>query len=240
MIAFASVEKSFGAVRALDGVTLEVPEGEVTFVVGPSGAGKSVLSKCAVGLTPVDGGELRIDGERADGLPERRWRRLRRKIGLVLQAAPLLDWLSLEDNVRLAGAESRSAARELLAQVELLAEARKMPAELGTGARRRAGVARALATGARCLIYDEPTTGLAPATARKVDELIRRIVDERGGTALVVSHDLASMRGIADRIAFLYQGRIRALGTFEALSRSDDPVVAQFMAGRPDGPMETS
>jgi len=218
-------------------VDLEIPGGGVTFVVGRSGAGKSVLSRCCVGLMRVDAGQVHVDGERIDAWPERRLNELRRRVSYVVQGSALLDWMSLADNVcvplvrglGLLPGQARERALAALAKVGLADLADRSPQEVGPGARKRASIARALALAPRAVLYDEPTTGLDPAAARGVDDVIRDLANQ-GTTALVVSHDLASIERIADRVAVLDDGVIAFHGPGrEFFARRDEvPALRRF------------
>ena len=247
MIAFKNVHKAFGGRPVLAGLDLDVRKGEVMFVVGTSGVGKSVTIKHLVGLLRVDAGEIWLDGARIDTLPERAFAAIRRKVAMVFQSATLFDSMTLVDNVALPlrkhgglrASAARAEARSRLEEVGLAALADCHPHEVGDGVRKRAAIARALTLEPEVVLFDEPTTGLAPIDARRIDRLIRELADRRGVTAIVVSHDLASIFAIADRIALLYQGAVRACGAPTEIRTSPDPVVQQFIHGRATGPMDT-
>jgi len=246
VIHFRGLKKSFGGQEVLKGVDLDVMPGEVMFVVGTSGVGKSVTIKHLVGLMRPDSGEIFVDGQRVDTLPERALYPVRKKVAMVFQHSTLFDSMTLLENVALPlrkhrGLSEKAAeaeAEKRLAEVHLSEFARAYPSELGDGMRKRAAIARALTTAPDCVLFDEPTTGLDPVSARRIDKLIRELA-ARGVTSIVVSHDLTSMFSIADRIALLYNGRVHVVGTPAELRASADPVVQQFVAGRSEGPMET-
>lgn len=246
MIEFRDVHKSFGSQHVLRGVTLRVERGEVMFIIGTSGVGKSVTIKHLVGLLQPDRGELLIDGQPLQGLKERDYYPIRKRCGMVFQQATLFDSLSLVDNVmlplrkhkRLSAREAREEALRLLQIVHMERFADRFPADLGDGMRKRAAIARTLALDPEYMLFDEPTTGLDPVAARRVDALIRELRD-MGMTSIVVSHDLHSVFHTADRIAFIYRGVVHLLGTPEEIRGSDDEVVQQFISGRSQGPMET-
>jgi phospholipid/cholesterol/gamma-HCH transport system ATP-binding protein len=246
MIEFRDVHKSFGAQRVLRGLTLRVERGEVMYIIGTSGVGKSVTIKHLVGLLQPDRGEVLLDGRPVQGLKERDYYPVRKRCGMVFQQATLFDSLTLEENVmlplrkhrRLREDEARREARRLLQIVHMDAFAARSPAELGDGMRKRAAIARTLALEPEYMLFDEPTTGLDPVSARRVDALIRELKG-LGVTSVVVSHDLPSVFSTADRIAFIYRGVVHLLGTPDELRRSDDEVVQQFINGRSQGPMET-
>jgi phospholipid/cholesterol/gamma-HCH transport system ATP-binding protein len=246
-IEFRDVRKAFGDKEVLRGMTLDVRRGEVLFIIGTSGVGKSVTIKHLIGLLAVDAGEIWFDGQRLDGLAERDFPAVRKRIGMVFQSSTLFDSMTLAENVALPlrkhqGLRQRAAlaeARRRLEQVYMGEYADRYPAELSDGMRKRAAIARTLTLAPEVVLFDEPTTGLDPVNARRIDRLIRELAGSLGVTAVVVSHDLTSIFTIADRIAFLYQGAVRALGTPEEIRASGDPVVQQFVSGASSGPMET-
>jgi phospholipid/cholesterol/gamma-HCH transport system ATP-binding protein len=246
VIVFRNLEKAFDGKRVLRGVDLEVREGEVMFIVGTSGVGKSVTIKHVIGLLSPDAGQIFVDGQRVDGLPERAFYPLRKRVAMVFQHSTLFDSMTLLENVALPlrkhrGLSEKAAEEEAhkqLALVHMQEFAGAYPAELGDGMRKRAAIARALTTDPECVLFDEPTTGLDPVSARRIDKLIRELA-ERRVTSVVVSHDLTSIFAVADRIAMIYRGVVHVVGTPEELRRSPDPVVQQFLSGRSDGPMET-
>ena len=247
MISFRNLQKSFSGKRVLDGVSLEVQRGEVLFIIGTSGVGKSVTIKHLVGLLRPDGGEIWLDGERVDTLPERALYDVRKKCAMVFQHATLFDSMTLLENValplrkhrRLSERDAEREAMRYLEMVHMQDFARSHPADLGDGTRKRAAIARALTVGPEYVLFDEPTTGLDPVSARRIDKLIRELSDEQKMTSIVVSHDLVSIFGIADRIALLYRGAVHAVGTPDEIRASGDPVVQQFIRGNSEGPMET-
>lgn len=246
-ISFRGVHKAFGDHAVLRGIDLEIERGEVMFIVGTSGVGKSVTIKHLVGLLAIDGGEIWVGSERVDGFSEKQFFELRRRVAMVFQSATLFDSMTLQENVALPlrkhhglrHDEAMDRARELLEQVRMADFKDRYPADLSDGMRKRAAIARALTLEPEIVLFDEPTTGLAPLSARRVDRLIRRLADERQTTCVVVSHDLTSTLTIADRIAMIYQGRVHHCGPPDDFQDSADPIIAQFMAGRSTGPMET-
>jgi phospholipid/cholesterol/gamma-HCH transport system ATP-binding protein len=247
MIKFSGVTKSFDGKPVLRGLDLEVHKGEVLFIIGTSGVGKSVTIKHLVGLLRPDGGEILLDGERVDHLPERALYPVRKRCAMVFQHATLFDSMTLVENValplrkhqRLSDRAAHAEAMRRLEQVHMTEFAQAYPAELGDGTRKRAAIARALTLDPECVLFDEPTTGLDPVSARRIDRLIRELAERNGVTSIVVSHDLTSIFTIADRIAMIYRGVVHCVGTPAELEASTDPVVQQFIAGRSDGPMET-
>jgi phospholipid/cholesterol/gamma-HCH transport system ATP-binding protein len=247
MIVFKDVWKSFGDKEVLRGVDLAIERGEVMFIIGTSGVGKSVTIKHLIGLLRVDRGEISVDGERIDQLDEEAMFAVRKRVGMVFQSSTLFDSMTLRENVALPlrkhrGLSQREALEEagaLLDLVRMREHAERYPAELSDGMRKRTAIARTLSLDPEAILFDEPTTGLAPVSARRVDQLIRRLADERGKTCVVVSHDLTSIFSIADRVAFIYQGRVHFLGSRAELHGSADPIVSQFISGASEGPMET-
>ena len=246
-IEMRGVTKAFSGFPVLRGIDLAVTRGEILYVIGTSGVGKSVTIKLIFGLLRADAGEIWFDGARIEKLPERQYAPLRKRIGMVFQSSTLFDSMTLAENVALplrkhGGLSARAAdveARKRLARVYMEAAADRYPAEMSDGMRKRAAIARTLALDPEVVLFDEPTTGLDPVSARRIDRLIRELAGPAGVTAIVVSHDLPSILGVADRVAFIYQGRVHALATPAMLRDSPDPVVQQFMAGRSKGPMET-
>lgn len=245
-IVFKNVSKAFGPKVVLDGVDLEVKDGECFFVIGASGVGKSVLIKHLIGLLRPDGGEIWLDGEEVSRLSEKALYPVRMKCAMVFQSSTLFDSMSCVENVALplrkhkglSMAKAREEALRRLDQVHMREFASAFPAELGDGMRKRVAIARALTLDPSYVLFDEPTTSLDPVSARRVDQMIRELCDELGVTAIVVSHDLVSIFSIADRIAMLYKGQVRILGTPEELRSTHDPVVQQFIRGQAEGPME--
>ncbi len=243
MIAFEGVCKSFGSHRVLDGFSLEVPEGQTTVVVGHSGSGKSVALKHIVGLLRPDAGRVVVDGQVVHELDRDALAALRRSIGYVFQFAALFDSMTVEENVRL-GLARRGLERDEIEEritrslqlVELEDARRLLPAELSGGMRKRAGIARAIALEPRYILYDEPTTGLDPVTSAVIDRLMVRVRRESRATGVVVTHDMRSAFTVGDRIAMLYQGAIRQVGTVDEIRATRDPLVRQFIEGRPNAP----
>ncbi len=246
MIEFVDVHKRFGDNVVLDGVTVTVNPGEILFVIGKSGAGKSVLVKHLLGLVRPDAGTIRFEGEDITAYRERDFYPLRKRCAMVFQHSTLFDSMTLVENVALpirkhlgaSHAESLRRAREKLRLVDMEPLAERMPADVGDGLRKRVAIARALTLEPEYVVFDEPTTGLDPLNAVRVDGLIRRLSDETGVTSIVVSHDLRSIFGVADRVVMLYQGRVRLDGPPAAFRASEDPIIRQFTRGLAEGPME--
>ncbi|MBK4217809.1 ATP-binding cassette domain-containing protein [Paracoccus caeni] len=212
MIEIDALHKSFGQKTVLDGISLGVTQGESLCVIGQSGTGKSVLLKCILGLTRPDAGRILWQGKALDRTTRPDFMN---RFGMLFQGAALFDSLSVWQNVafrlrqRMPDAKARAIAVEKLARVGLGAEtADLMPAELSGGMAKRAGLARAIADDPAVIFFDEPTTGLDPIRARRINDLIRGIVTETGATAITITHDMDSVRAIGDRVALLENGRI--------------------------------
>jgi phospholipid/cholesterol/gamma-HCH transport system ATP-binding protein len=243
VIRFSGVEKAFGPKVVLDGMSLDIPDGQTTVIIGFSGTGKSVALKHIVGLLVPDAGTVEVDGQIVSELEAKELDAMRGQIGYVFQFAALFDSMSVADNIRLglarrglAEAEILDRIRESLRLVDLAGADERFPAELSGGMRKRVGIARAIALRPRYILYDEPTTGLDPVTSAVIDDLMVRARQELGTTAVVVTHDMRSAYTVGDRIAMLYQGRIRQVGTIEEIRHTDDPVVRNFIEGRPFDP----
>ena len=241
MIRFDAVHKAFGSKVVLDGLTLDVPEGGTTVLIGFSGSGKSVLLKHVVGLLAPDAGAVSVDGQEVSELDWEGLAALRSRVGYVFQFSALFDSMTIGDNLRLGLArrglaedEIRERVAQSLRLVGLAGTEDRYPAELSGGMRKRVGVARAIALRPRYILYDEPTTGLDPVTSAVIDQLMIRVREELGTTAIVVTHDMRSAYTVGDRIAMLYEGRIRQVGTVREIQETGDPVVRQFIEGRPD------
>ena len=236
------VRKSFGDNEVLKGFSISIQEGHTTSIIGGSGSGKSVALKHIVGLLRPDQGEVWVDGENVGRLDQESLYLLRRNVGYVFQFSALFDSMTVEENVGMglkrmrefSEAEIRDRAEECLQMVNLEGYGSRLPSELSGGQRKRAGLARAIATKPKYILYDEPTTGLDPVTTAVIDELIMRMADELDVTGVVITHDMTSAFRVSDRIAMLYDGRIRYEGTPEEMRNAEDPVVKGFIEGRPD------
>jgi phospholipid/cholesterol/gamma-HCH transport system ATP-binding protein len=240
------VKKAFGSKVVLDGIDLDVGVGESLVIIGGSGTGKSVLLKCVLGLIRPDAGSMKLDGQELVGLKGRALEAARARFGMLFQAGALFDSLPVWRNVTFAltqgklgqGRRMHARAVEVLAQVGLeprVADLR--PSELSGGMLKRVALARAIAANPEILFFDEPTTGLDPIRADTINTLIREQVTALGVTAVTITHDMASARRIADRVAMLHGGRIHWQGPVDRLEHSGDPYVDQFVHGRRDGPV---
>jgi phospholipid/cholesterol/gamma-HCH transport system ATP-binding protein len=245
-ISVRGLHKSFGPKHVLCGLDLDVGVGESLVVIGGSGTGKSVLLKNILGLLQPDRGSIRIDGQEVVGMPRAEREQINRKFGMLFQSAALFDSLPVWENVAFGLIQGkgmdRKTARELaiekLADVGLTPDVGNLsPAELSGGMRKRVGLARAIATAPEILFFDEPTTGLDPIMGDVINDLIVHCVRQLGATALSITHDMASARKIADRIAMIYQGQIIWHGPVADIDDSGNEYVDQFIHGRAEGPI---
>jgi phospholipid/cholesterol/gamma-HCH transport system ATP-binding protein len=247
-IAIRGLHKSFGPKRVLRGLDLDVPAGRSLVVIGGSGTGKSVLIKCILGIVEADRGSIKVDGEEVVGADADTLARVRAKFGMLFQGAALFDSIRVWENVafgltarRVPRAEARAQALANMASVGLGPEAADLyPAELSGGMQKRVGLARAITTKPEILFFDEPTTGLDPITADVINDLIVRCVRQLGATALSITHDMASVRKIADEVAMLYDGAIIWKGPAGEIDRSGNEYVGQFVSGHAEGPIKVA
>src|SRR5665213_2574038 len=241
MIRLIDVYKAFGDKEVLKGFTLDVNEGETMVIIGYSGTGKSVAIKHIVGLLEPDKGTVFVDDLEVPALSRRELYKLRARIGYVFQFAALFDSFNIAENVamglrkqqELTEREIEDRVREALDLVDLPGVETNFPAELYGGMRKRVGIARAIALRPKYILYDEPTTGLDPVTSAVIDQLMIRMRDRLGVTSIVITHDMRSAYTVGTRIAMLYQGRVRAVGTVDEIQHSSDPIVRQFVEGKP-------
>jgi phospholipid/cholesterol/gamma-HCH transport system ATP-binding protein len=246
MIRFENVHKAFGTNQVLRGVNLHIPKGESMVIIGGSGTGKSVALKSVLGLVKPDSGTILVDGKDAgkgdhDAFLSR--------FGMLFQGGALFDSLPVWQNVafrlmrgslKRPAEEARAVAVEKLRRVGLKEEvADRFPAELSGGMQKRVGLARAIAAEPEIIFFDEPTTGLDPIMSGVINDLIREIVVEMGATAMTITHDMSSVRAIADKVAMLHDGVIQWTGPVGDLDNSGDPYVAQFISGSAEGPIES-
>ncbi len=245
MIRFENVHKSFGPKRVLRGMDLHVPKGTSMVIIGGSGTGKSVALKCVLGLIKPDSGRILVDGQDAETGDRDAFLS---RFGMLFQGGALFDSLPVWQNVAfrlLRGAlkkppaEARAIAIDKLRRVGLTADVADLyPAELSGGMQKRVGLARAIAAEPEIIFFDEPTTGLDPIMAGVINELIREIVTEMGATAMTITHDMTSVRAIADNVAMLHDGVIKWTGPVGEMDASGDPYLDQFIHGRATGPIE--
>ncbi|WP_373353629.1 ABC transporter ATP-binding protein [Pseudoroseicyclus sp. CXY001] len=246
MIALDGLQKSFGDNAVLRGISLEVPKGQSLVVIGGSGTGKSVLLKCILGLVRPDAGHIRFEGKEMDG---RARAAFLSRFGMLFQGGALFDSLPVWENIsfrltrgpgRLPREKAKALAVEKLARVGLGPEvAERFPAELSGGMQKRVALARAIAADPEVIFFDEPTTGLDPIMAGVINELIRSIVTDMGATAITITHDMASVRAIADEVAMIHAGKIRWKGPVGEMDAAEDPYLRQFVTGAAEGPIET-
>ena len=246
-IAVKNLRKAFGHKIVLDGVDLEIASGESLVVIGGSGTGKSVLIKCIQGLITPDSGSIKIDGFETVGTERKDAEKFYAKMGMLFQGGALFDSLTVWENVAFGLIENqkmpRKKAKEMaikyLHQVGLSADVADLsPSELSGGMQKRVGLARAIATQPDIIFFDEPTTGLDPIMADVINDLIIDSVKKIGASALTITHDMASARKIADKIAMLYKGKIVWQGTVDELNKTDNSYVIQFMNGSSQGPIK--
>lgn len=244
-ICIRNVAKSFGPKHVLKGVDLDIQRGEIIYIIGKSGSGKSVMLKSITGLLRPDGGQIIIDGHDVHASSDADLNALRRKMGVLFQMAALFDSMSVFENVAFSPRRFTSLSDEAIA--ELVREKLELvglkgveslnPSALSGGMQKRVGLARAIALDPEIVLYDEPTTGVDPILGAAVDDLIRSLNAKTGVTSIVISHDMASVFRTAHRVAMLYDGVFRLVGTPEDFRKSDDPVIRQFVEGSAEGPI---
>jgi phospholipid/cholesterol/gamma-HCH transport system ATP-binding protein len=249
-ISVKGLKKAFGRKTVLNGLDVTVAKGESLVIIGASGSGKSVFLKCLLGIIRPDAGSILIDGQNMSGGDRTTRERIRRQMGMLFQGGALFDSLKVWENVafalnegvgrrRIARAQSREIAIEKLASVGLGPDIADLsPSELSGGMQKRVALARAIAPSPEILLFDEPTTGLDPIMADTINNLIVASVQTLGATAISITHDMASARKIATRIAMLYQGKIIWEGSAAEVENSGDPYVDQFVHGRSEGPIQ--
>lgn len=245
VIEMRGVKKAFGARQILRGIDIDVRRGETMVILGGSGTGKSVSIRHIIGLLEPDEGEVYVVGQRMSHASNKVKERLRERMGVLFQSGALINWLSVYENVALPLREVRRAKQadvdrivmEKLRLLGLLPAKDLLPSSISGGMKKRVGLARALTTNPEILLYDEPTSGLDPVMSQVINELVRRMQREIGVTQVVVTHDMSSAYFIADRITFLYQGRVQFVGTPDEVRNTDNPIVQQFIHGRTQGPM---
>lgn len=245
-ISIRGLKKRFGSKIVLDGIDLDIGVAESVVVIGGSGTGKSVLLKCILGLLEPEAGSIKIDGQEVVGLRGREREAINTKFGMLFQSAALFDSMRVWENVafgliaaqKLPKADAKKIAIEKLGQVGLPPQTGELyPAELSGGMKKRVGLARAIATQPEIIFFDEPTTGLDPIMSDVINDLIVDCVHVLGASALSITHDMASCRKIANRVAMLYQGKIIWDGPVAEIDHSNNPFVDQFIHGRAEGPI---
>lgn len=246
-IRMKDVCKSFGRKKVLDGVTLDVKKGESLVIIGGSGTGKSVTIKCIQGLLTPESGSIEIDGREIVGLGEKEMEKINAQTGMLFQGAALFDSLNIWENVafgliqgkKISRREAKVIAIEKLRQVGLGEDVAELyPDELSGGMKKRVGLARAIAAAPELIFFDEPTTGLDPIMSDVINDLIRDCVKRLGATSVTITHDMSSVRKIADKVAMLYKGKIIWYGDVADIDSCGNPYVEQFINGRADGPIQ--
>jgi phospholipid/cholesterol/gamma-HCH transport system ATP-binding protein len=238
VLAVEDLHKSFGSQKVLNGVSLAVKRGETLAVLGRSGTGKSVLLRLIIGLEKPDSGSVRIHGQDIAGLALDQMGEIRKKMGFLFQHAALYDSLTVEQNVafplqhhkkEMSKSERDDRVRQLLAEVGMEGDLKKMPSDISGGMQKRVGLARALALEPDILLLDEPTAGLDPISSSEIDDLVLKLQEEHHMASIVVTHDMHSAKTIADRLALLNDGDVVIEGSFEELQKSDDEFVGEFL-----------
>ena len=245
MIEIIDLYKSFGANHVLAGVNLKIETGETMVVIGRSGVGKSVLLKLIIGIMKPDSGRILVDGVNIFDMTETELNHFRTQIGMLFQGAALFDSLTVHENVgfslyehtHLPEEEVRKRVRDKLRLVGLSGIEGLMPAELSGGMKKRVGLARAIATEPKFILYDEPTTGLDPIMGDAINDLMLRMRERLRVTSIVVTHDMTSAYKVGTRLAMLYRGKIVVIGTPDEIRRTDNPIVRQFITGSASGPI---
>ncbi len=241
-IELRGVKKRFGSQEVLKGIDLKLRHGETLCVIGPSGEGKTVMMKHVIGLIKPDEGDIFVDGMQVNALKEREMAPIRKKVSMLFQGAALFDNLTVEENVAFPliergvrdKKEIRRRVMEALQAVDLDQHAYKYPTNLSGGMKKRTGIARAIIDRSECILYDEPNSGLDPIGSDIIDQMILRMQKRFGVTSIIVTHDMRSIFKIATRVAMLYRGELRFLGTPTELQKTDDEIVQNFINGRSD------
>lgn len=238
MIEIKNLHKSFGANKVLQGINLDIDTSETLVIIGRSGCGKSVLIKHIVGLLYPDKGFVKVEGRKVDELTMKELYNLRRKFGFLFQGSALFDSMTVEENIflplvesgrRFSQSELDKKVAEKLEMVGMSGVQKLKPAELSGGMKKRVGLARALITDPDYIFYDEPTTGLDPIMSDSIDDLIKELTEKLNSTSVVVTHDMYSVKNIADRVAMMHEGKIYFTGTPSELLSSKDPVIKEFI-----------
>ncbi|MEW6777227.1 MAG: ATP-binding cassette domain-containing protein [Bdellovibrionota bacterium] len=246
MIEIKGIKKRFGDLELLRGVNLRVEKGETLVLIGPPGCGKSVLLKICAGLIEPDAGEILIDGKSITKARGRALDQIRSRMGMLFQNYALFDSMSVKENLALAlrqltdDSEERISERvkEALSWVKLKNVENLKTAELSGGMKKRVGIARAWVIRPDFMLYDEPTAGLDPVTSERINVLIKAFARDHKMSSIAVSQDMLTAFSIADKLAFLYEGEIKQVGTAEEMKNSSNPYVRQFLQGMMDGPIK--
>jgi phospholipid/cholesterol/gamma-HCH transport system ATP-binding protein len=246
MIKLTGLHKAFGSQNVLNGLSLTIPDGQITAIIGPSGEGKSVLLRHIIGLMQPDSGQITVDGENIIGIRRSEMNRIREKFGMLFQNAALFDSMNVFENVAFplqektsfSKTEIRTRVLSALEDVGLKNVEEKFTDELSGGMKKRVGLARALLLNPKIILFDEPTTGLDPIIKRAIHQLISETHAKFGFTAVIVSHEIPDIFDIAQNVAMLFRGEILQFGTADEIMNSTHPVVKQFISGSLDGPIQ--
>ncbi|MGB1361004.1 MAG: ABC transporter ATP-binding protein [Alphaproteobacteria bacterium] len=245
-VVFKNVAKKFGDLVVLKDFDLSIKKGESIVIIGGSGTGKSVSLKCLLGLLTPDSGSITVDGKETVGISDSERKDVNKNIGMLFQNGALFDSMTVLENISFGlksgqgmnDEDAHPIAYDCLDKVGLdKSVAEKYPSDLSGGMRKRVALARAIAIKPEIILFDEPTTGLDPITASTIDQLIIDTVRKMGATAIVITHDMASVRRVADRVALLYQGEIAWLGKVKEMDTTKNPYVKQFISGSSEGPI---
>ena len=245
IISLRGVTKSFGQHTVLDDVTFDIPKSKVSAILGPSGTGKSVLLKHIVALLKPDRGEVWVDGEKITGMEEKDIYRVRRKFGVLFQDGALFGSLDLYDNIAFPLREHTKRSEKQIAEivhrnaemVGLLDHLKKLPGEVSGGMKKRAGLARAMVLDPEIVLFDEPDSGLDPVRVAYLSELILKMQHESKATFFIITHNIESVMRVADYFGVLFRSHLVRFASKEEMMATEDPVITQFLAGRPDGPI---
>ena len=238
MIEIVNLHKAFGNGRVLNGINLRIEEGETSVIIGKSGSGKSVLLKHIVGLLFPDDGFVRVGGDIIDQKNQNKLYRIRREFGFLFQGAALFDSMTVAENIALPIIENdynfteielSKKISEMLELVNMVGTEKLKPSELSGGMKKRVGLARALITKPEYILYDEPTTGLDPIMSDSIDELIKQLANQLNVTSIVVTHDMFSVKNVADKVAMVHEGKIYFEGTPDQLINSNDKIIMDFI-----------
>ncbi len=246
MIEIRDLQKSFADKKVLQGVDLDIENGQTTTIIGGSGSGKSVLFKHIIGLMKPDSGSVMVDGEDITKINEKGLYCLVDKFGLVFQSGALFDSMTVGENIafgiknrnKMSHADIDAVIEHSLNQVGLADIANLLPAELSGGMKKRVAIARVIARKPAIIMYDEPTTGLDPIMADVINDLIIKVSGNKEITSIVITHDMVSAYKISDKIAVLFEGRIIETGSPEEIRKTQNAVVRQFIEGKAEGPIK--
>ena len=246
LIEFRNVHKTLGSTYVLRGTNLQIPKGKITTIIGKSGTGKSVFFKHIIGLLKPDAGDIICDGKPMSEMTRAELWEWRGKFSYMFQNMALFDSMTVYENIalpldqgtRLSQGDIEARVRERLQQLDIEDIGHKYPSELSGGMQKRVGLARAIAANPKIIFFDEPTTGLDPIMSGVINELVREIVVEMGATAMTITHDMSSVRAIADKVAMIHNGLVQWTGPIGEMDNSGDPYLDQFINARAEGPIE--